>query len=93
MARHNDGLVVHTPEVPSGCRDHPGEAAAVEVVDKWIEAIEPGVARVKYVGPNEPYRDVAIRISRTIIFKKDFLVVQVETRSVLKNICWKSTVG
>src|SRR6266566_8859039 len=60
MTRHNDSLVVHTPEVPSGCRDHPVEAAAVVVVDKWIKAVEPSVARMKYVGPSEPYRDVAI---------------------------------
>ena len=85
MASDDNGVVGDRGEIGIGCRDHPVDAAARRIVDKWINAVPESVCHVDHIRFGKRHGDVAVGMRGPIMFKRDRQSVELEGMLVSEN--------
>src|SRR6266403_660324 len=78
VTRNNNGLVRYHREICLRGLDHSIEASASRIVDEWIVSVPPSVAGVEDISFNKTSRDIAIGVTRTVIFERNGSAIEAE---------------
>src|SRR6267378_3615453 len=78
VSRNNNGLVRYHREICLRGLNHSIEASASRIVDEWVVSVPPSVAGVEDISFNKISRDIAIGVTRTVIFERNGRAIKAE---------------
>src|SRR4029077_13750899 len=78
VSRNNNGLVRYPRDVCLRGANHSIEASASRIIDEWVVSVPPSVAGVEDISLNKINRDIAIGVTRTVIFERNGSAIEVK---------------